>query len=45
MVKVGIVVGSLRKDSFSKQVADNVEPLFPEGYETEFIEIGNLALL
>ncbi len=44
MVKVGIIVGSLRKNSFSKQVADNVVPLFPEGFETEFVDIGNLPL-
>lgn len=44
MVKVGIVVGSLRKDSFSQQIANNVTKLFPEGYETEFVEIGNLPL-
>lgn len=44
MTKVGIVVGSLRKESFSKAVANNVATLFPEGYETEFIEIGNLPL-
>lgn len=44
MVKVGILVGSLRKDSFSQQIANNVAKLFPEGYETEFVEIGNLAL-
>ena len=44
MVKVGIVVGSLRKDSFSQKIADNVAALFPDGYETEFVEIGNLAL-
>lgn len=44
MAKVGVLVGSLRKGAFSKSVADSVVPLFPEGYETEFIEIGNLAL-
>lgn len=44
MTKVGIILGSLRKNSFSKQIADNVAPLFPEGYVTEFIEIGNLPL-
>lgn len=44
MVKVGIVVGSLRKESFSKKIAENVATLFPEGYETEFVEIGNLPL-
>jgi chromate reductase, NAD(P)H dehydrogenase (quinone) len=44
MTKVGILVGSLRKKSFSKQIAANVAALFPEGYETEYVEIGNLAL-
>lgn len=44
MTKVGIIVGSLRKESFSKKIAENVIPLFPEGYKTEFIEIGNLPL-
>lgn len=43
MTKVGIIVGSLRKESFSKKVAGNVAGLFPEGFETEFVEIGNLA--
>lgn len=44
MAKVGIIVGSLRKNSFSKQIAENVARLFPEGYETQFIEIGHLPL-
>jgi chromate reductase, NAD(P)H dehydrogenase (quinone) len=44
MTKIGIVVGSLRKESFSKKIAANVATLFPEGYETEFVEIGNLPL-
>lgn len=44
MVKVGILVGSLRKDSVSKKLAITVGDLFPEGYETEFVEIGNLPL-
>ena len=42
MKKIGILVGSLRKESFSKKIAANVAALFPEGYETEFIEIENL---
>lgn len=42
MKKIGILVGSLRKESFSKKIATNVAALFPEGYETEFIEIRNL---
>ncbi|GGA67387.1 NADPH-dependent FMN reductase [Ornithinibacillus halotolerans] len=44
MVRVGVVVGSLRKKSFSKQVATNVASLFAPGYETEYLEIGNLPL-
>lgn len=44
MPKIGIILGSLRENSFSKQIADNVIPLFPEGYETEFVEIGHLPL-
>jgi chromate reductase len=42
MKKIGVLVGSLRKESFSKKIAANVAALFPEGYETEFIEIENL---
>jgi chromate reductase, NAD(P)H dehydrogenase (quinone) len=42
MTKIGILVGSLRKESFSKKIAANVATLFPEGYESEFIEIENL---
>ena len=42
MTKIGILVGSLRKESFSKKIAANVAALFPEGYETEFIELGIL---
>jgi chromate reductase, NAD(P)H dehydrogenase (quinone) len=44
LTKVGIVVGSIRNNSFSQQIADNVAPLFPDGFETEFIEIANLPL-
>ncbi len=42
MVKVGILVGSLRKESLSKKIAIHVASLFPKGYATEFIDIGNL---
>lgn len=44
MSKIGIVVGSIRKNSFSEQLANNLVELFPAGYETEFIEIANLPL-
>jgi chromate reductase, NAD(P)H dehydrogenase (quinone) len=42
MTKVGVLVGSLRKESFSLKLANNVMSLFPEGYEVELVEIGNL---
>ena len=44
LAKVGIVIGSIRKNSFSKQLADNLAGLFPAGYETEFVEIAHLPL-
>ncbi|MGX7351685.1 NADPH-dependent FMN reductase [Enterococcus canis] len=44
MKKVGFFIGSLRKDSYSKKVAEAMMGMFPEGYETEVIEIGNLPL-
>lgn len=44
MTKIAVLVGSLRKESFSKKIAKNVATLFPEGFETEFIPIGNLLL-
>lgn len=40
--KIGLIVGSLRKDSFTKKVMENLNGLFPEGYETEFIDITGL---
>lgn len=42
MKKVGMIVGSLRKESFTKKVAEHVATLFPDKYQTEFIEIGHL---
>lgn len=44
MTKIGVFVGSLRKESISKKIAKNVTEFFPKGYETEFVEIGNLPL-
>lgn len=42
--KIGIIVGSLRKDSFSKKLAHNLLELFPAGYEAELVDISNLPL-
>ncbi len=44
MVKIALISGSLRKDSVSTKIAKNVGDIFPTGYETEFIEIGQLPL-
>src|SRR5699024_6269629 len=34
----------LRKESFSRKIANNVSTLFPDGFETQFISIGDLPL-
>lgn len=44
MTKVAILVGSLRKESFSRKIANNVSTLFPNEVETKFISIGDLPL-
>lgn len=44
MAKVGIVVGSTRKDSFSGRVAKALVSLLPEDYQAEFIQIDHLSL-
>lgn len=44
MIKIAILVGSLRKESYSRKIANNVADLFPDGLETEFIPIGDLPL-
>ncbi|MBG3081909.1 NAD(P)H-dependent oxidoreductase [Proteus mirabilis] len=42
--KIGIVVGSLRKESYNKQTANALVKLFPKEFTYEFIDIGNLPL-
>lgn len=37
--KIGILVGSLRKDSYNKKVAEKVKTLFPDAYEVNFIDV------
>lgn len=41
---IAVLVGSLRKGSFTKQIANNFVKLLPEGFEPTFVEIGNLPL-
>lgn len=42
MTNIGIVVGSLRKESFSRKIAENVAKLFPDDYGVELVQIGHL---
>lgn len=42
--KVSVLVGSLRKGSFARKTALNVMEMFPEGYEANIVEIGDLPL-
>lgn len=43
MVKVGVLVGSLRKESYSQKLANNMLTLFPEDLEVVEIKIDDLA--
>lgn len=40
--KIGFIVGSLREGSYNRTIGKAVAELLPEGYEAQFIEIGNL---
>ena len=42
--QVGLVVGSLRRDSFNRQLADAVIKLAPEELSFKSLEIGDLPL-
>jgi chromate reductase len=41
---IGVIVGSLRKASFNRQLAQALVGLLPSGAQAEFIEIGELPL-
>ena len=42
---IGIINGSLRKNSFSGSIADYVKKNAPEGYAFKIIDIGKLPLI
>ncbi|WP_099974540.1 MULTISPECIES: NADPH-dependent FMN reductase [Lactobacillaceae] len=42
--KISIIVGSLRENSFSGQVANNVKNMIPAGYDVEFLDFSNLPI-
>ena len=41
--KISVLVGSLRKDSFNKKIANEVMKIAPSDLELELLEIGHLA--
>ena len=43
-LQIAIVVGSLRKESFNKQLANNIVKMAPSSIAFKFVEIGNLPL-
>ena len=42
--KIGIIAGSLRKESYSKKIAKNVLSMAPEGFEFSIISIDDLPV-
>lgn len=42
--KIAVIVGSIRKNSYSLQLAQNLIGLLPEGYQAEFVQIDQLPL-
>jgi chromate reductase, NAD(P)H dehydrogenase (quinone) len=42
--QIGVIVGSLRKDSFNRQLAKAIEKLIPSEFAFKYIEIGDLPL-
>ncbi len=42
--KIGVIVGSLRKESFNRKMANNLIELAPDSLKLEIIEIGHLPL-
>ena len=41
---IGIVVGSLRKNSFSKAIAKHIASILPKDYQEKFIDINDIDL-
>ena len=42
--KIGVLIGSLRKESYNRKIAKELIKLVPVGFSAEIIEIGNLSL-
>ncbi|OFI47715.1 NADPH-dependent FMN reductase [Floricoccus penangensis] len=44
MAKIGIIIGSLRKGSFNRKVAETILPMFKGDLEADIIEIAELEM-
>jgi len=42
--KIGILVGSLRRDSFSKRIASHLAGLLADQFDAKILDIGNLSM-
>lgn len=42
--KIAVLVGSLRKESFTRKIAKELAAMLPAGLQPEFVEIGDLPL-
>lgn len=42
--KIAVIVGSLRKESFNRKMANNLIQMAPSSFEFEILEIGHLSL-
>ena len=42
--KIGVLVGSLRKESYNRKLARELMKLVPASYQVEEVELGNLAI-
>ncbi len=42
--KIAVIVGSLRKESFHRKIANYITTIAPENLELEFVEVGGLPL-
>ncbi|MFX5918429.1 NAD(P)H-dependent oxidoreductase, partial [Acinetobacter baumannii] len=42
--RIAVVVGSLRRDSFNRQLARALQSLAPQAFELQTVEIGDLPL-
>ena len=42
--KISVIVGSLRRESVARKIANNVAKMFSDEFEVSFVEIGNLPI-